>query len=116
MTTSVIAVSTDKQNTPVRTERVYVGIDLGYREHVVAATPLQAFNPQRQPDGWKRVKTLKFGSDAAGYQRLQRYLERCSADPADFLVLLASRADGRLLRPEPDSLLAWEGLSHPAGR
>src|SRR5437016_6570658 len=88
MTTSVIAVSTDKQNTPVRTERVYVGIDLGYREHVVAATPLQAFNPQRQPDGWKRVRTLKFGSDAAGYQRLQRYLERCSADPADFLVLL----------------------------
>src|SRR6266702_3733145 len=88
MTTSAIAVSTDKQNTPVRTERVYVGIDLGYREHVVAATPLQAFNPQRQPEGWKRVKTLKFGSDAAGYQRLQRYLERCSADPTDFLVLL----------------------------
>jgi hypothetical protein len=88
MTTSVIAVSTDQQNTPVRTERVYVGIDLGYREHVVAATPFQAFNPQRQPDGWKRVKTLKFGSDAAGYQRLQRYLERCSADPADFLMLL----------------------------
>ncbi len=88
MTTSAIAVSTDQQNTPVRTERVYVGIDLGYREHVVAATPLQAFNPQRQPDGWKRVKTLKFGSDAAGYQRLQRYLERCSADPTDFLVLL----------------------------
>src|SRR6266849_10933860 len=90
MTTSVIAVSTDQQNTPVRTERVYVGIDLGYREHVVAATPFQAFNPQRQPDGWKRVKTLKFGSDAAGYQRLHRYLERCSADPADFLVLLDS--------------------------
>jgi len=40
MTTSAIAVSTDQQNTPVRTERVYVGIDLGYREHVVAATPL----------------------------------------------------------------------------
>ena len=88
MTTSAIIVSTNTQDAPLRPERVYVGIDLGYREHVAAATPLAAFNPQHQPEGWKRVKTLKFTSDAAGYQRLKRYLDRLSVDSADFLVLL----------------------------
>jgi hypothetical protein len=27
-------------------ERIYVGIDVGYREHVVAAVPLPLFNPR----------------------------------------------------------------------
>jgi len=88
MTTSAIIVSTNKQDSPLRPERIYVGIDLGYREHVAAAIPLAAFNPQHRPEGWKRVKTLKFTSDAAGYQRLKRYLDRLSIDSADFLVLL----------------------------
>jgi transposase len=88
MTTSAIVVDRTEQDAPLKAERVYVGIDLGYREHVAVAIPLTAFNPQRQPDGWKRVKTVKFTSDAAGYQRLKRYLDRLSVDPADFLVLL----------------------------
>ncbi|MBV9601573.1 MAG: IS110 family transposase [Chloroflexi bacterium] len=88
MTTSAIIVSTNNQDPRPRPERIYVGIDLGYREHVAAATPLAAFSPQHRPEGWKRVKTLKFSSDAAGYQRLQRYLDRVSTDVADFLVLL----------------------------
>ena len=88
MTTSAIIVNTNTQDPPLRPERIYVGIDLGYREHVAAATPLAAFNPQHRPEGWKRVKTLKFTSDAAGYQRLKRYLDRLSIDSADFLVLL----------------------------
>ena len=88
MTTSAIIVNTNTQDPPLRPERIYVGIDLGYREHVAAAIPLPAFNPQHRPEGWKRVKTLKFTSDAAGYQRLKRYLDRLSIDSADFLVLL----------------------------
>jgi len=84
MTTSAIIVSNNNQHPPRKTERIYVGIDLGYREHVAAATPPAAFNPQHRPEGWKRVKTLKFSSDAAGYQRLQRYLDRVSPDAADF--------------------------------
>jgi len=88
MTTSAIIVSTNKQDQPLRPERIYVGIDLGYREHVAAAIPLAAFNPQHRSEGWKRVKTLKFTSDASGYQRLKRYLDRLSVDSADFLVLL----------------------------
>ena len=74
MTTSAIIVNTNTQDPPLRPERIYVGIDLGYREHVAVAIPLAAFNPQHRPEGWKRMKTLKFTSDAAGYQRLKRYL------------------------------------------
>jgi hypothetical protein len=59
-----------------RRERVYVGIDVGYREHVAAASPLEVFNAQRHPEGWKRVKTLRFASDATGFGHLQQYLDR----------------------------------------
>src|ERR687886_54317 len=69
-------------------ERVYVGIDVGYREHVAAASPLSVFTAQRQPDSWKRGRTLHFSSDATGFAQLQRYLDRFSEDPADFLVLV----------------------------
>jgi transposase len=69
-------------------ERIYVGLDIGYREHVAAASPLSAFNVRRNPDGWKRVKPIHFASDAAGFGRFQRYLDRYSPDPRDFLILL----------------------------
>src|SRR5438128_359848 len=69
-------------------ERIYVGLDIGYREHVAAASPLSAFNVGRNPDGWKRVRPIHFGSDAAGFGRFQRYLDRHSPDPRDFLILL----------------------------
>src|SRR6266545_7571001 len=69
-------------------ERIYVGIDVGYREHVAAAVPWRLFNPQTQPDGWKRVRTVRFSSDAGGHKRLQAYLDRHSPHATDFLVLL----------------------------
>ncbi len=69
-------------------ERIYVGLDIGYREHVAAASPLSVFNVGRNPDGWKRVKPIHFASDAAGFGRFQRYLDRHSPDPRDFLILL----------------------------
>jgi len=68
--------------------RIYVGLDIGYREHVAAASPLSAFNVRRNSDAWKRVKPIHFASDAAGFGRFQRYLDRCSPDPRDFLILL----------------------------
>ena len=69
-------------------ERIYVGLDIGYREHVAAASPLSVFNVGRNPDGWKRVKPIHFASDAGGFGRFQRYLDRLSPDPRDFLILL----------------------------
>ena len=50
-------------------ERIYVGLDIGYREHVAAASPLSVFNIGRNPDGWKRVKPIHFASDASGLAR-----------------------------------------------
>ena len=52
-------------------ERVYVGLDIGYREHVAAATALSVFNVRRNPDGWKLVKPIHFASDAAGFGRFR---------------------------------------------
>src|SRR5262249_8100271 len=69
-------------------ERIYVGLDIGYREHVAAASPLSVFNVRRNSDAWKRVKPIHFASDAAGFARFQRYLDRHSPDPRDFLILL----------------------------
>jgi transposase len=69
-------------------ERIYVGLDIGYREHVAAASPLAVFNVGRNPDAWKRVKPIHFASDATGLGRFQRYLDRHSPHPGDFLILL----------------------------
>jgi hypothetical protein len=88
VTTSAIVSNIDGLTLPQRRERIYVGIDVGYREHVAAASPLSVFNVQRNPDGWKRVKTSHFSSDAAGFRQLQRYLDWHSISQADFLVLL----------------------------
>jgi len=82
------ALDSSGKTTPRRAERIYVGLDVGYREHVAAACPLQVFNVVRNPDGWKRVHTIHFASDAAGFGRFQRYLDRLSNDPDNFLILL----------------------------
>lgn len=69
-------------------ERVYVGIDVGYRTHVASAIPLSVFNVSKNRDNWKRTKTLHFASDAAGFKHLQRYLDKFSTSVLDFLILL----------------------------
>jgi transposase len=71
-----------------RRERIYVGIDIGYREHVAGACPLSRFNPRPHLDAWRRVRTVRFSTDASGFKILQRYLDRHSPNPADFLVLM----------------------------
>ncbi len=60
---------------------------MGYKTHVACACPGLLFNAKRYPDGWKRAKTLHFSSDAAGFKKLQGYLDKFSTKPADFLVL-----------------------------
>jgi hypothetical protein len=86
-TTPALVTTADGSGAP-RRERIYVGLDIGYREHVAAASPLSVFNVGRSPDGWKRVKPIHFASDANGITRFQRYLDRHSQQPHDFLILL----------------------------
>jgi transposase len=85
-TTTLVTTGTTEQ--PITRERIYVGVDVGYRQHVAAASPLSVFNAQRNPNAWRQVKTVRFGSDAAGFGQLQRYLDKHSPAAADFLVLL----------------------------
>jgi transposase len=68
--------------------RVYVGIDVGYREHVAVAIPLATFLAPRRKDQWQRAAPLSFSNDSAGFRRLLAYLKKASTSPDDFLVLL----------------------------
>src|SRR6266702_5517790 len=88
MTTTAIALARNPEQQVVKRERIYVGVDVGYRQHVAAASPLSVFNAQRSPNAWRQVRPVRFGSDAAGFRQLQRYLDKHSSDPTDFLVLL----------------------------
>src|SRR6266508_402233 len=85
---AAIAPESNSAQTATRKERIYVGVDVGYRQHEAAASPLSVFNAQRSPNAWRQVRTVRFGSDAAGYGQLQRYLDKHSSDATDFLVLL----------------------------
>src|SRR6266511_992772 len=85
---AAIAPASNSAQTATRKERIYVGVDVGYRQHVAAASPLSVFNAQRSPNAWRQVRTVRFGSDAAGFGQLQRYLDKHSSDATDFLVLL----------------------------
>jgi hypothetical protein len=66
-------------------ERYYLGIDVGYREHVAVVVSLQTF--VRGDERWKRARCLHFPSTQGGLRRLQDYLDRFSKDRAMFLGL-----------------------------
>lgn len=66
-------------------ERYYVGIDIGYREHVACVIDLRSF--VQGGEGWKRSKCLAFASSQAGMERLLAYLAGFSSNPQHFLVL-----------------------------
>jgi Transposase/Transposase IS116/IS110/IS902 family len=70
------------QTLPVR---YYLGLDVGYREHVAVAISLQTF--VRGDDRWQRARCLHFASTRAGLRQLQQYLDRFSLDPTAFLGL-----------------------------
>jgi hypothetical protein len=63
-------------------ERNYLGIDVGYREHVAVVIPLEGFT---QDGGrWKRARCLRFSSTRAGLEELQGYLDGFSSDRETF--------------------------------
>ncbi|MFQ5944461.1 MAG: transposase, partial [Anaerolineales bacterium] len=64
-------------------ERYYLGIDVGYKEHVAVAISLHSF--AREGERWKRTPCLHFASTRAGLDKLQAYLEGFSTDHGAFL-------------------------------
>jgi transposase len=85
---SAIIHASEPRSHPQPGERIYVGLDVGYGEHIAAACPLSSFTIKRKAEVWKRVRTIHFASDATGFGRFQRSLEHHSSDPGDFLILL----------------------------
>jgi len=67
-------------NLPVR---YYLGVDVGYREHVAVVIPLTRFVGGGA--AWEHVRCLHFTSTQQGLERLDEYLGSFSADPACFL-------------------------------
>jgi transposase len=65
--------------------RYYLGLDVGYREHVAVVISLQTF--VRGQERWQRARCLHFESSSGGLAKLQGYLDRHSADPKTFLGL-----------------------------
>jgi transposase len=65
--------------------RYYLGIDVGYKEHVAVVIDLHTFI--RGDERWKRARGLHFPSTQAGLRQLQGYLDRFSTEPAQFLGL-----------------------------
>ena len=65
--------------------RYYLGIDVGYKEHVVVVIPLQTF--VRGGERWKRTRCVHFASTQAGLRKLQRYLDRFSTEHSGFFGL-----------------------------
>ncbi len=66
-------------------ERYYLGLDVGYREHVAVVISLATF--VRGKERWQHVRCLHFESTAGGLAKLQSYLDRHSPDPRVFLGL-----------------------------
>jgi transposase len=66
-------------------ERFYLGVDVGYKEHVAVVISLQTF--ARGDERWKRARCTHVPSTQRGLKKLQRYLDRFSADPDAYLGL-----------------------------
>jgi hypothetical protein len=65
--------------------RYYLGVDIGYKEHVAVAIPLRIF--VRGDERWKRARCVHFASTQAGLAKFQRYLDRLATDPGVFFGL-----------------------------
>jgi transposase len=65
--------------------RYYLGIDVGYKEHVAGVISLKTFT--RGDSRWKRARCIHFPSTQAGLRKLQEYLDRFSTDPDEFFGL-----------------------------
>ena len=63
-------------------ERNYLGVDVGYKEHVAVVITLQSFTQEGKC--WKRTPCLHFPSTRAGLDKLQEYLDGFSTDREAF--------------------------------
>jgi transposase len=66
-------------------DRYYLGVDVGYKEHVAVVVKLQTF--ARGDARWKRARCVHFASTQAGLRKLQGYLDRFSTKQSAFLGL-----------------------------
>ncbi|MEA3340870.1 MAG: transposase, partial [Chloroflexota bacterium] len=64
-------------------ERYYLGVDVGYKEHVAAVIDLETF--VRGGERWKRARCLHFPSTQRGLDKFQHYLDHFSSTPQTFL-------------------------------
>jgi transposase len=64
-------------------ERYYLGLDVGYKQHVAVVISLRTF--VRGDERWKHARFESFASTRAGLRRLQKYLDSFSTDPQAFL-------------------------------
>ena len=53
-------------------ERYYLGLDVGYKQHVAVVISLRTF--VRGDERWKHARFESFASTRAGLRRLQKYL------------------------------------------
>lgn len=65
--------------------RYYLGVDIGYKEHVAVVIGLETF--VRGDERWKRARCVHFASTQAGLRKFQRYLDRFATDPSVFFGL-----------------------------
>ena len=63
----------------------YVGLDVGYKEHVAVAVSLKTF--VRGDERWKRARCVHFPSTQAGLGKLQHYLDGFSSEHSQFYGL-----------------------------
>lgn len=63
-------------------ERNYLGVDVGYKEHVAVVITLQSF--AQEGERWKRTPCLHFPSTRAGLDKLQEYLDSFSTEREAF--------------------------------
>ena len=65
--------------------RYYLGIDIGYKEHVAVVIPLETF--VGGGERWKRARCVHFASIQTGLRKLQRYLDCFATEHSDFFGL-----------------------------
>lgn len=78
-------------------ERNYLGIDVGYKEHVAVVITLQNFT--QDGSRWKRTPCLHFPSTRVGLDKLQEYLDGFSIDRETFFGICANPPAGSTAPP-----------------
>lgn len=75
-------------STHTRENRYYVGIDIGYREHVACCIPYATFKTGEERHLWRKARCLHFPSTATGFATLLNYLREIGAAASQSMILL----------------------------